>query len=170
MRHFGLMIAVFIALHAVPARAQNYLYHASCNHSYLKQGDQQDDLAKQAGKPITCDDLAMSILKNGHLLLQFASKGRHQMVLGLGGDGLNYDINPNFITLPLRRIYLPQADNVGKPEIIDGIDGFCSLDAKAGLRSLREADCVAKVELGRQRLVYNIESQIVGVVSPSDNP
>jgi hypothetical protein len=162
MSNFGWIIAVFVVLHALPARAQTYLYHAICNHSYLKQGDQQDDLTKQAGKLITCDELAISILDNAHVLLQFTSKGRDQMVLGLGGDGLNYDINPNSITLPLRRIYLPHSDDPGKPEIIDEIDGFCSLDAKADLRSLREADCLAKVELGRQRFVYNIESRITG--------
>jgi hypothetical protein len=162
LRSLGFIAAAFIIACVRPAMAQTYLYDADCAGSYSKQGEQQDDLTKQEGKPIACDSLVVSMLENGHVLVQIANKGSDALPLGFGGDGLDYKANPNFITLPLQRIYLPHAGDPAKPNVADGIEGYCFLDAKTDLSAIREIDCAAKMELGTGRKVYSIKSRIIG--------
>ena len=146
-----------------PAMASSYVYDAICTNSYSKQGEQQDDLTKQSGKPIKCDSAVLSLLDNGRVLLQVSEKKGKLTPLGFSGAGLDFDTNPNFITLPLQSIYLPHSTGTGNPEKIEGIEGFCFLDGKANLRALTSATCVAKIEIGTQRLVYHVEVHIKGI-------
>jgi hypothetical protein len=112
-----------------PAIAETYLYNASCEKSYSIQGAQSDDLTKKAGRPIRCDFLVLSLLDNGHVLLQIVDNDSHLTPTGFAASRLDYDANPNFTTMPLGKIYLPHSDP-SKPETISGIEGFCFLDGK----------------------------------------
>jgi hypothetical protein len=146
-----------------PAFADTYVYNGTCEHSYSKQGEPEVDLTKQLGKPISCDAITLSIMANGHVLIQFAQKKGPVTPLGFAGDHLDYDSNPNFVTVPLNRIYLQHTSAPGNPEVIDGIEGYCFLDGPMNLRALRGLSCAAKVELGTQRLVYHIEAHAFGL-------
>jgi hypothetical protein len=139
-------MALLVALMS-PAIAETYLYSATCEKSYLIQGAQSDDSTKKAGQPIRCDFLVLSLLANGHVLVQIVDNDSHLTPTGFAAMRLDYDANPNFITMPLGKIYLPHSDP-GKPEAISGIEGFCFLDGKLNVKALKAVSCAAKIELG----------------------
>jgi hypothetical protein len=141
------------------AFAQTTLYKAACADSSFKDGDLSADLTNVPGEPITCIGVTVSELVNNHLIVQFVIPG--QSVLGFGGDGLDEKANPNFLTLPLKRLYLPGKAASDPPLQVGGIEGFCFLDGK-NVRALKGAVCVAKLESGNRRQVYTVQSHMQG--------
>lgn len=163
MRRLSLVIMLLAIARMSPAMAMTYVYDATCENSYSKQGEQEEDLAKQRGKPIKCDAVVLSLLENGRVLFQITQKTSKLTPLGFAGPGLDFDSNPNFITLPLESIYIPHSTNPSNPEKIEGVEGFCFFDGKANLRALTKASCAAKIEIGTQRLVYHVDVRITGI-------
>jgi hypothetical protein len=163
MRVGGLIAIVLLALVGTNANAKTYLYGASCGGSYTKEGEQNDDLTKQSGKPISCTNIVFSIFDNGRTMLQIVDKSSHLTPLGFSGGRLDPDINPNFLTLPLDKIYLPHYSNPATPQTITGIEGFCFFDGKLNLRNLTSVSCAAKFELGSRRVVYHIDVKFSGI-------
>jgi hypothetical protein len=146
-----------------PAMAASYVYPAVCQKSYSKQGEQSEDLTKQSGRPIKCDSVILSLPENGHVLVQLAQKGAGNLTpLGFGGDSMDYETNPSFVTVPLQRVYLPHSKNANTPQVVDGIEGFCFLGGKLNIRSLEEISCTAMIEIGTQKLIYNVKMRITG--------
>jgi hypothetical protein len=152
-----------VATHPPQAAAATYTYPASCTGSYSKQGNENADLTKLGGMQINCDAIVLSLPENGHVLIQVAEKTSHLTPLGFAGNGLDYEVNPNLVTIPLSRIYLPHSSDPSQPESIGGIQGFCFLDGKMNIRYITEIACTAKVELGTEKLIYNIKAKIHGV-------
>jgi hypothetical protein len=155
LRYCGLIVTGLIACAAQPAIAQTTNFHASCGGSVMKQGGLKDDLSGQAGTPIACERLTLSRLANGRVLVQFSIPDG--TILGFAGDGLDFKANPNFITLPLARVYLPQDEGKIAPA-----DGFCFLDGQADLRVLKNVSCVARLESDTQRRLYQVNAIIAG--------
>jgi hypothetical protein len=60
---------------------------------------------------------------NGHILIQVGEKGAALTPFGFAGDGLDYGMNPKFVTLPLSRIYMPHLGKPARPQIFEGIRG-----------------------------------------------
>ena len=143
--------------------AGTYVYPAVCEKSYSKQGEQSEDLTKKSGRPIKCDSVVLSMLENGNVLIQIAEKSSQLTPLGFGGQGLDFETNPNFVTVPLKRIYLPHASNPSTSQVVDGIEGFCFLDGKLNIRALASLSCSGKIEIGTQKLIYNIRVRITGL-------
>jgi hypothetical protein len=157
-------VLLLIALTPIsPALATGYVYKAICKDSYSKQGEDQDDLTKVRGKPIKCDSVVLALLDNGHVLFQVTEKTGKLTPLGFAGPGLDYDTNPNFVTLPVQNIYLPRPNtSASAVESIQGVEGFCFFDGGANIRALTHANCAAKIQLGTERLVYHIQVIIIG--------
>ncbi len=147
------------------AIAKTYIYDAVCEGSYSKQGEIEQDLTKKKGRPISCDSVVLSFLDNGHVLFQLMEKSSHLTPLGFAGNKLDYDLNPNFVTMPLENIYLPHSDP-GKPEFVGGVEGYCFLDGKLNIANLSGVSCTAKIEIGTQKLVYKINARITSVGKP----
>lgn len=158
----SLVVIALLVAPLSPAIAETYLYNASCEKSYSIQGAQSDDLTKKAGRPIRCDFLVLSLLDNGHVLLQIVDNDSQLTPTGFAASRLDYDANPNFITMPLEKIYLPHSAP-SNPETISGIEGFCFLDGKLNVRALKAVSCAAKIELGTQKLVYSINVRVTGL-------
>ncbi|MFZ6730627.1 hypothetical protein ACO0LG_01710 [Undibacterium sp. Ji42W] len=158
---FSVVIAsvVFISGNA---GAANYLYPAACEKSYSKQGEQSEDLTKINGRTINCDSVVVSMPKNGNIMISIIDKKSDLTPLGFAGSRFDLKINPNLTTLPLERIYLPHASNPKVPQVVNGIEGFCFLDRKLNFRALSGMSCSAKIEIGTQKLIYNIVVRIVG--------
>jgi len=148
------------------AMAKTYFYDALCDDSYSKQGEIEQDLTKIKGKPISCNAVVLSFLDNGHILLQFAEKSSHVTPLGFAGSKLDYDLNPNFVTMPLEKIYLPHSSNPSKAEFISGVEGYCFFDGKLNITNLNVVSCTAKIEIGTQKLIYKIHAHITSVGKP----
>ena len=119
----SLVVIALLVAPLSPAIAETYLYNASCEKSYSIQGAQSDDLTKKAGRPIRCDFLVLSLLDNGHVLLQIVDNDSQLTPTGFAASRLDYDANPNFITMPLEKMYLPHSAP-SNPETISGIEGF----------------------------------------------
>jgi len=151
---------------AQPPKTYLFMHSASCEKSYSIHGAQSDNLTKQAGRPIRCDSLVLSLLDNGHVLLQIVDNDSNLTPTGFGASRLDYDANPNFITMPLERIYLPHSDPSKRETISSGVEGFCFLDGKLDFRALKGVSCAAKVELGTQKLVYSINVRVTGLGLP----
>jgi len=146
------------------AEAKTYAYDVACNtNSYSKQGEQQEDLTRQLGKPIRCDGLVISILDNGRTLFQFAEKKGNVSAIGFAGSEFDYDFNPNMVTVKLDSIYLPHPNSKSVPEKLSGIEGYCFIEGSANIRKLTALSCTAKIEIGTQRLVYTVEVRFIGV-------
>jgi len=143
------------------AMAETYMFDAMCHDSYSKQGDQREDLTVKTGKLIRCDSITLSLLDNGHVLLQIIDKKSKTTPLGFGGTKLDSDSNPNYVTLPIERIYLPHSSNPSNAETISGIEGYCFLNGKLNIRKLGSVSCVAKIEIGDQKLIYHIDGKIL---------
>jgi hypothetical protein len=158
----GLVAVALIGSHTSLARADTYFYKATCEGSYSKQGSADADLTTHTGKPIGCDAVVLSLPANRHVLIQIPQKAVDMTALGFAGDQLDYKMNPNFVTLPLRRLYLPHLAHPSRPEVVDGIEGFCFIDAKANIISMTQISCAAKVELGTDKLIYNIQVRVLG--------
>ncbi len=159
MRFSG-MIAVLVIAQAIcgTAYAQTTLYKAVCKDSSFKDGDLSADLTNARGEPITCAAATVSELANKRINVQFVIPG--QSVLGFGGDGLDEKATPGFLTLPLKRIFLP-GKNSNTPLTVENIEGSCFLDGK-GVRALTGIICVAKLESGGRRQVYTVQAQLQG--------
>ena len=145
------------------AFAQTTLYKATCGNSSMKQGAANEDLSNAPGVPIECQGVTLSKLAGNHQVVQFITPS--QSVLGFGGDALDFKSDPKFITLPLKRLYLPSRTQNGSPATVDGAEGFCFLDGK-DLNALKGIVCVAQVMLGQQHVVYQVESKIQGPAQP----
>jgi len=164
-----LFVAVLVGLVVAglsTAMAKTYFYDAVCEDSYSKQGEMEQDLTRKKGKPISCDAVVLSFLDNGHILLQFAEKSSHVTPLGFAGSKLDYDLNPNFVTMPLEKIYLPHSSNPGNPEFIGGVEGYCFFDGKLNITNLNVVSCTVKIEIGTQKLIYKINARITSVGKP----
>jgi len=160
-------VMVLVALTAIPqVLAKTYLYEATCENSYSKQGEMAQDLTKKKGEPISCDSVVLSMLDNGHVLLQFVEKSSHLTPLGFAGSKLDYEANPNFVTMPLEKVYLPHSSKPDKPEFIEGFEGYCFLDGKLNITKLGGISCAAKIEIGTQKLIYRINARIKSVGEP----
>lgn len=161
------MVAVAMWLCAwVPCKAETFLYKATCDKSYSKQGEDSADLTKIPGRPVHCDYLVLSFLENGHVLIQVGEKRANITPLGFGGSGLDYDANPNFVTVPIDRIYFPHQSRPGTPESVGGVEGFCFLGGRINVRRLSDISCAAKIEIGMQKLIYHINVDVIGIGSP----
>ncbi|MFZ6712023.1 hypothetical protein [Undibacterium sp. TC9W] len=145
------------------AGAANYIYPAVCDKSYSKQGEQSDDLTKINGRPVKCDSVLLSIQKNGNIMIQILERNSKLTPLGFAGPGFDFEMNPNFATLPLERIYLPHASNPGTSQVVNGIEGFCFIDGRLNVKVLSGMNCTSKMEIGTQKLIYNISVRITGV-------
>jgi len=97
-----------------PVMARSYVYDAVCEDSYLKQGEVR--------------------------YFRFTEKTSSISPLRFPGAGLDHDQNPNFVTLPLDRIYLPHVTCVEGTQAISGIEGFCFFDGKMNIRALSGAN------------------------------
>lgn len=161
MRLAGIAIlSLFAALIcSPPAQAATTLYKAVCKDSSFKDAQIGTDLSQVAGTPITCLGVTISELANKRINVQFLIPG--QSVLGFSGDGLDEKANPGLITLPLKRLYLPGRDKSGTPLTIEGIEGFCFLDGK-GLNALTGIICIAKLDSGSRRQIYEVNSHLQG--------
>jgi hypothetical protein len=157
------LLAAVLLLSTSSAMAGSYVYPAVCEKSYSKQGEQTDDLTKKSGRPIKCDSVILSLPENGNVLIQISDKSSQLTPLGFGGSGFDLESNPNLVTVPLKRIYLPHSSNPSTSQVIDGIEGFCFLEGKVNIRSLAGMSCVGKIEIGTQRLIYNVQVRITGV-------
>lgn len=155
--------AAVLLLVAPSAMAGTYVYPAVCEKSYSKQGEQLEDLTKKSGNPIKCDSVILSFSDNGSMLIQISEKGSKLTTLGFSGGRFDLESNPNLVTVPLTRIYLPHSSNPNNSQVIDGIEGFCFLEGKVNIRSLTSMSCVGKIEIGTQRLIYNVQVRITGV-------
>jgi len=100
------------------------------------------------------------VLANKRVNVQFVIPG--QSVLGFGGDGLDDKSNPKFISLTLKRVYLPGKAKSDVPLTVEGIEGICLLDGKS-VRSLTGIICIAKLESGGRRQIYEVNSQLQGI-------
>lgn len=168
MRGFYLMMcagtcSLALAASSTTASAKSYLYQASCAGSYQKQGEQSDDLTLVSGRPILCDGIVLALLDNGRVLIQFSNKASNITPLGFAGSGLDHDFNPNMVTLPIERIYLPHASSPNAPQTVGGVEGYCFLDGQQNIRRLSGITCVSKFEIGTQKLIYHIEAKVLGV-------
>jgi len=143
------------------AAAETYMFDATCYDSYSKQGGQQDDLSAKVGTSIRCDFITLSLLNNGHVLLQVIDKQSKTTPLGFGGPKLDNDINPKFVTLPIERIYLPHSTNPSNAEAVSGAEGYCFLDGKLNLQKLSSLSCASKIEIGDRKLIYKINAKIL---------
>jgi len=159
MRPSVLIVAAIIIYTSAQAFAQTTLYKAVCKDSSFKDADANSDLAAVQGVPITCAGVTISKLANKRLSVQFVIPG--QSVLGFGGDEPDLRSNLKFMTLPLKRIYLPGKGNSDVPLTVEGIEGECLLDGKSML-ALTGIICIAKLESGSRRQIYEIQSQLVG--------
>ncbi len=154
------------------AFAQTTLYKSSCANSSVKQGAPNEDLTNAPSAPITCQGVSLSALAGNHEVVQFIVPG--QSVLGFGGDVLDRKSDPKFITLPVKRLYLPAFTANGTPSVIEGAEGFCFLDGKE-LNSLKAILCVAQGMVNKQHVVYQVEAkmdgpaQTLGGPAPSSN-
>jgi hypothetical protein len=152
---------ILVGLHSAAA-AETYYYPASCSGSYSKQGSQEADLTTVAGTPISCDGVVLTFPDNGHILIQVAEKGAGLTPLGFTGDGLDYGMNPKFVTLPLSRIYMPHLGKSARPQIFEGIHGNCFLGWELNIRDLSAVTCSATIDLGPQELIYFVNIRIKG--------
>jgi hypothetical protein len=116
----GLSLVSVVGLHsAAAAEAGTYDYPATCTGSFSKQGKDVSKLpfaAITGSTPIQCDSLILSILDNGHALVQIIKTGTGLGPLGFAGDGLKDSIELNFVILPLSRIYLFNPGNPERPQ------------------------------------------------------
>ena len=170
MRVAGTLALITLALTGTNVNASSYLYSASCGGSYSKEGEPNEDLTKQKGKPILCTNVVLSIFDNGRTMFQLVDKGSRLTPFGFSGGKLDSDANPNFLTLPLDKLYLPHYSNPGSPQAISGIEGFCFFDGKLNLRNLTSVSCAAKFELGTRRIVYHIDVKFSGIGQPVPEP
>jgi hypothetical protein len=111
----------------------------------------------------------LSLLDNGRVLFQITEKASDLTPLAFSGNGFDYDTNPNFVTVLLDSIYLPHSTNPGNAEAVHGIEGYCFFDGKLNIRALNGASCVAKIEIGTQRLVYHIDIHMTGLGQSAPN-
>lgn len=163
MKPYQWLLLCCIGTASLPSGAATYVYPAVCEESTSKQGEQSDDLSTQAGKKVTCDSVILSFTDNGHVLVQFANKSESITPLGFGGDRIDYDSNPNFLTVPITRIYLPHASRPGTPQVVNGVEGFCFIDGKINIRQLTSLSCAVKMEIGSQKLLYKVITNINGI-------
>lgn len=161
-----LIVAAMSPLGALPCMAEAYLYRASCLGSYSKQGPDGADLTKAAGRAIACDYVMLDFTANGHILVQLGQKKSSLTPLGFAGDGLDYNRNPNFATLPVKRIYLPHVSQPGTTESVAGADGFCFIGGSINIRHLVEVVCVTKIEIGTDKLIYHVNARIDALGQP----
>jgi hypothetical protein len=154
-------LAVFVAVQPLcgGALAQTILYKSSCANSSMKQGAPNEDLTNAPGAPITCQGVSLSALAGNHEVVQFIVPG--QSVLGFGGDVLDRKTDPKFISLPIKRLYLPSFTSNGPPSVVEGAEGFCFLDGKE-LNALTGILCVAQAMVNKQHVVYQVESKMEG--------
>jgi hypothetical protein len=162
---FGLIVAAQAICGA--ALAQTTLYKSSCANSSMKQGAPNEDLTNAPGAPITCQGVSLSALAGNHEVVQFIVPG--QSVLGFGGDVLDRKTDPKFITLPIKRLYLPSFTSNGPPSVVEGAEGFCFLDGKE-LNALRGILCVAQAMVNKQHVVYQVESKMEGPAQTIGGP
>lgn len=139
------------------------MYPATCDGSYSKQGEQNDDFTKFKGKPIKCDNILFALLGNGRISVQIVDSRSSLTPLGFSGSGLDYESNPNFVTVPLDSISLPHVNNPATAQTVNGIEGYCFIEGKYNFRSLSTFVCASKMEIGTQKLVYNITAKIKGI-------
>lgn len=158
----GLSIMVSLIIVQTCA-AQSYYYEAACNDSYSKQGDDTADLTVVKGRPFNCDAFIISFLKNGNTLIQFVEKKSSLTPLGFAGGALDSDLNPNMVILHIDRVYLQHKANPSNPEAIGGVEGFCFLDGKLNIRSLKEISCTSKIELGTEKLIYSVKARVTRI-------
>ena len=159
MRFLGIIAALAVIAMGGPAAADTTLYKAACPDSSLKRGPSGSDLTDQAGIPIVCQGVMLSDLGGNRQMVQFITPD--QSVLGFGGDELDFKSDPKFITLPLKRLYLPSRIKTGAPETVDGVEGFCFLDGRK-VEALKGVICVAQVVLGNEHVVYQVEAKMQG--------
>lgn len=157
------LIVLSLSFGTITASADTYLYPATCESSYSKQGEQSDDLSKLKGKPIKCDNIVFALLGNGRVSVQIVESRSSLTPLGFSGSGLDYESNPNFVTVPLDAISLPHSSNPATAQTVNGIEGYCFVEGKFNLRSLSTFVCTSKMEIGTQKLVYNVTAKIKGV-------
>lgn len=134
-----------------------------------KQGEQSEDLTLVVGRAIVCDAVVLAILDNGRILIQLANKASNITPLGFAGPGLDHDFNPNMVTLPVDRLYLPHASSPSAPQTLGGVEGYCFLTGQQNIRRLSDISCATKFEIGTQKLIYHVEAKILSVgelVSP----
>lgn len=163
MRRLMGPLALGLILGAADANADAYLYQAECKDSYSKQGKQSDDLTKKKGKPVRCDAVVFALLDNGRVSVQFADKKSKFTPLGFTGNGLDHELNPNFVSIPLDSISLPHESNPEVAQTVSGIEGYCFVNGAFNVRSLESFVCAAKMEIGEEKLVYHIEARAKGL-------
>lgn len=168
MRSGSLGIAMAIACMSASGSciAKGYLYEATCDGSYSKQGADDADLTKLHGRPIPCNYLVLYFSANGHISIQVGEKKSNVTPLGFEGDGIDYDLNPNFATLPIKRIYLPHISRPGTAESVAGAEGFCFIGGSINIRHLSDISCATKIEIGTEKLIYHINAEIRGLGQP----
>lgn len=162
----SIFAASLLALSLSPAMAESYMYKAKCSDSYWKFGAQSADLTKVHGHPISCDTVIIFVADNGHAVMQFVDKAEGTPPLGFAGDGLDYDSDPKFITLPVQRIYLQHGGDQNKSEMVSGVQGVCFIDGSANVRTLNAVSCASKIDIGDQKFIYHIDASILSVGAP----
>jgi hypothetical protein len=157
-----LFSASLYAFAACPAYADTYMYPATCEKSYVKQGEEDEDLSTKKGQPLKCDGLLLSMLKNGRILIQFTDTTSNLSPFGFGASQIDRDSNPNFITVPLERFYVPHAGDAAKPVVRDAVEGFCFFDDKNDITALTRLACAAMLSEDSKKTVYHIELKVTG--------
>jgi hypothetical protein len=152
------------------AAGRTFVYDAACEGSYIKEGEQSEDLTTRQGKPLSCDYVILSLLANGNILFQLGEKRSNVTPLGFGGDGWDVEMSAKLLTMPLRRLYLPHASNPAKPQVLEGVSGVCFVEGEANLRTLREIACSAKFEIGTRKVIYHISLKILSVGDLAPGP
>jgi hypothetical protein len=145
------------------ARADAWFYSTTCEDSYSKQGEQTENLEFAKGRPIRCDNVIFALLENGRVSIQIVDKSSNITPLGFTGSGLDYEANPNYVTIHLDSVSLPHKSNPGNPQTVQGIEGFCLVEGSFNIRSLTKFGCVAKIEIGTQKLIYSVTMKVKGI-------
>ena len=156
------LVAIAAILSSAQAGAATYAYEAICSESTSKQGEMSSDLSKQKGIPLTCDSVVISFMQNGTVMVQFSNKKSSVTPYGFSGGPIDYDINPNMSTVPLKRVYIPHSSNPEKAQVMDGIEGYCFISGKFNLKSLSGVSCVSKMEIGTQKLIFKLSAKFNG--------
>lgn len=153
----AIALAVLIDLAAMPARSSTYVYDAVCDQPATKD---KQEAANETRLLTACDSVVLGVYDNGSVLIQFSIKASTAAPLGFAGNELDHETNVDFVTLPVRRLYLPHAKNPGVPEVVDGVAGYCFFKGGMNIRSMQDVACSTSFEIEHQSIVYEVHARI----------
>jgi len=161
------ILAFLMSESTVAEAAQTLVFDIKCVDAYIKQGRPKDDFRKKTGQPIECGDSAvLSMLDNGRVLLQVATKGKaRSTVYGFAGSGFERLSNELWL-MPVEHMYLPPTGTTADVDL--GLGGGCIFAGSSdNIGETESISCTTNIIPNELlRTVYRVKFDIVRKPEP----